>query len=132
MKIIGNMSRIKDEQNAKGGLSALFGTTEHAGELQPLEDRPLASKEEIEGTLEERTREALRQALERRQYLKAGRPPKGCGAKQPGYTRMTFIVSPEKQERLREIALREGLFLRELLEEGIDMIIAKYGKEERI
>lgn len=126
------MSRIKDEQNAKGGLNALFGSTEAAGQLQPLENRPLASKEEIVEALGEDTREALRQALERRQYLKAGRPPKGSGPKQPGYTRMTFIVSPEKQERLREIALREGLFLRELLEEGIDMIIAKYDKEERI
>jgi hypothetical protein len=126
------MSRIKDEKNAKGGLNALFGSTEAAGQLQPLEDRPLASKEEIEETLGEDTRGALRQALERRQYLKAGRPPKGSSPKQPGYTRMTFIVSPEKQESLREIALREGLFLRELLEEGIDMIIAKYGKEERI
>ena len=39
---------------------------------------------------------------------------------------MTFLITPEKQEKLREIALKEGLFIKEVLERGIDMIIAEY------
>ena len=36
---------------------------------------------------------------------------------------MTCLIAPEKQERLREIALRRGLFLKEVLDRGIDFVI---------
>ena len=65
------MSKIKDIQSAKIGLSGLLGnptqTPDNAGGLSPLEDTPLNSKEEIESTLEEETREALQREIQRRQ-----------------------------------------------------------------
>ena len=42
---------------------------------------------------------------------------------------MTFRVDPEKQETLREIALRKGLFISEVLDRGIDLLIEECKKE---
>lgn len=127
------MSKIKDEQTAKIGLSGLFGNSSQTGGLAPLESTPLNTKEEIEETLEDETKEALREEIRRRQYLKSGRPPgstKGTDRKSPETKPMTFRVSPEKQRKLREIALREGLFISELLERGIDLVISDYESKE--
>ena len=132
------MSKIKNVQTAKIGLSGLLGSTSptqtatapDTGGLSPLEDTPLLTKEEVESTLGEETRQALQREIQRRQYLKAGRPPKGSSPKSPEYVRMTFIISAEKQERLREIALRKGLFLKEVLDRGIDLVLEEYAKEE--
>ena len=129
------MSKIKNVQTAKIGLSGLLGNSptpapDTTGGLSPLEDTPLRSREEVESTLEEETREALQREIQRRQYLKAGRPPKGSSPKSPEYVRMTFLISPEKQERLREIALRKGLFLKEVLDRGIDLVLEEYAREE--
>lgn len=130
------MSKIKDTQSAKIGLSGMFKTpTTQTGGLSPLEDRPLSTREEIEETMGEETREALQAEIRRRQYLKSGRPPgttKGKGRKSPDTIPMTFRISPEKQERLRDIALRKGLFISEILDRGIDLVIAEYEKEEGV
>ena len=134
------MSKIKDVQTAKIGLSGLLGSTSptqtatapDTGGLSPLEDTPLLTKEEVESTLGEETRQALQREIQRRQYLKAGRPPgrkKGTEKKTPDSVRMTFLISPEKQERLREIALRRGLFIKEVLDRGIDLVIEEFEKE---
>lgn len=130
------MSNIKDDKSAKVGLSGLFGSPrtpdgERTGGLSPLEDRKV-SQEEMIDTLSEETKTALQRERQRRQYLKAGRPPKGSDPKTPEYVRMTFLIDPAKQERLREIALREGLFIKEVLDKGIDLVISQYEKEERI
>ena len=127
------MSKIKDVQTAKVGLSGLFGGgSTQTGGLSPLEDKPLSTKEEVESTLEEETLGALREEVRRRQYLKGGRPPgtkKGTERKNPDTIPMTFRITPEKQDKLREIALRRGLFIREILEEAIDLLISEYDKE---
>ena len=130
------MSKIKDTQSAKIGLSGMFGTpSTQTGGLSPLEDRPLSTREEIEETMGEETREALQAEIRRRQYLKSGRPPgttKGTERKSPESVPMTFRVSQEKQTRLREIALQKGLFISEILDRAIDLVIAEYGKEEGV
>ena len=129
------MSKIKDTQSAKIGLSGMFGTPTQTGGLSPLEDRPLSTREEIEETMGEETREALREEIRRRQYLKSGRPPgttKGKERKSPESVPMTFRVSQEKQIRLREIALQKGLFISEILDRAIDLVIAEYEKEEGV
>lgn len=129
------MSKIKDTQTAKVGLSGMFGgPTSTPTPGLSLEEKPLSTKEEIEGTLEEETLQALQEEKERRQYLKAGRPPgskKGSPKKTPDYVRMTFLITPEKQDKLREIALRKGLFLKELLDQAIEKVIQEY-EEERV
>lgn len=128
------MSQIKDDKTAKVGLSGLFGsrsTTEvRTGGTDLSLSKKELSKEELVETLSPETREALQKEVQRRQYLKAGRPPKGADTQTGGYTRMTFLISPEKQERLRDIALREGLFIKEILARGIDLVIAEYEKKE--
>jgi hypothetical protein len=43
-----------------------------------------------------------------------------------GLTRMTFIVSQEKQDKLKFISYNERLSLREILDEAIDDYINKY------
>ena len=101
------MSQIKDDKSAKVGLSGLFGTRTNPETTTAPKTTPETTREEILQTLSPETREELQKEVQRRQYLKAGRPPKSEGRKKADYTRMTFIVSPEKQTRLREIALRE-------------------------
>jgi hypothetical protein len=132
------MSNIKDTQTAKTGLSALFGTpiksetaVQTDGGLQRIEDTP-KTKEEIIDSLSVETKEALQKEIQRRQYLKAGRPPKGSEKKVGGTIPMTFRITPEKQERLRRVALQEGLFIGEVLDRSIDLYLAKYEKEEEI
>lgn len=131
------MSKIKDENIAKVGLSGLFGT----GKPQPTRPTPeegltstketdLSQEELLETLKDDETKQALLNEVKRRQYLKAGRPFKGEDRETGKYVRMTFLISPEKQERLREIALKEGLFIKEVLERGIDMVIAEYDNKE--
>ena len=131
------MSKIKDENIAKVGLSGLFGT----GKPQPTRPTPeegltstketdLSPEELLDTLKDDETKQALLNEVKRRQYLKAGRPFKGEDRETGKYVRMTFLISPEKQERLREIALKEGLFIKEVLEIGIDMVIAEYDNKE--
>lgn len=118
------MSKIKDVSVVKMGISGMF-KKEETPETSPVIQDNL-TKEELIETLSDETKEELKKEIQRRQYLKAGRPPKGSSPKNGDYVRMTFLISPEKQEKLREIALQEGLFIKEVLERGIDMIIAEY------
>lgn len=118
------MSKIKNVSVAKLGISGMF-KKEDTPDTTPVIEENL-TKEELIETLSEETREELKKEIQRRQYLKAGRPPKGSSPKGGDYVRMTFLITPEKQEKLREIALKEGLFIKEVLERGIDMIIAEY------
>ena len=124
------MSKIKDDKSAKVGLSGLFGTRNNPETAPVPKTNPETAREEILQSLSPETREELQREVQRRQYLKAGRPPKSEGRKAPDYTRMTFIISPEKQTRLREIALREGLFIKEMLDRGIDLVIKEYERKE--
>lgn len=128
------MSQIKDDKSAKVGLSGLFGgrpnTEVRTGGTDLSLERKELTKEELVETLSPETKEVLQKEIQRRQYLKAGRPPKGADAQTGGYTRMTFLISPEKQTRLREIALKEGLFIKEILDRGIDLVIAEYERKE--
>lgn len=112
------MSQIKNDKDIKVGLSGLIGTRTAP---QAKEQTP----EEILDSMSPETREALIQEKQRRQYLKAGRPPKG-ESKEKKYIRKTLLVSPEKYETLIEIALREKLFLKELVDHALDVVIAEH------
>lgn len=105
----------KDE--IKGGLSALFGGTQ--GEA-----------ENLASTLQD---EELKQTLsERGGVVKRGRPRKihdEEGKRTDGYSRTTFILPDSKMEKVREIAFREHITLKETLEYALDLAIAKYEKK---
>lgn len=121
------MTKIKDVKTAKVGLSGLFGSpTPTTTPEVSIEETPLSSKEEVEETLGEETLEALRKEVQRRKHLTSGRPPgstKGTPHKNPDTIPMTFRITPEKQERLRDYALRRGLLIREVIERGIDLVL---------
>ena len=125
------MSKIKDEKTAKVGLSGMFGQTPQEKPLT-IEKKTLTTKEEVENSLEAEDKEALLAEIKRRQYLKSGRPPgikNGEGNKAPDKISMTFRVDPEKQLLLRDIALRKGLFISEVMDRGIDLLIEECRKE---
>ena len=131
------MSKIKDENIAKVGLNGLFGGAKpqptrqtQAEVLTSTKETELSIEELLDTFKDEETRKALQNEVKRRQYMKAGRPFKGEEREGEKYVRMTFLISPEKQEKLREIALQEGLFIKEVLERGIDMVIAEYNRKE--
>ena len=133
------MSKIKDESIAKVGLNGLFGgvkpqpvreTPQPVEGLTSTQETDLSPEELLNTLKDDETKQALLNEVKRRQYLKAGRPFKGEDRETGKYVRMTFLISPEKQERLREIALQEGLFIKEVLERGIDMVIAEYDNKE--
>jgi len=130
------MSQIKNDKTAKMGLSGLLGGhnvgTDKNEEGLTFERGRELSKEEILDSMSNETRESLQKEIQRRQYLKAGRPPKGSDLKTKEYTRMTFLVSPEKQDKLRTIALKKGLFLKEVLDRAIDLVIEEFDKEDGI
>lgn len=131
------MSNIKNEQSAKGGLSSLFGgtpsnqiQTESQTKAPEVEVKEL-NREELIETLSDESKELLKQEIKRRQYLKSGRPPKGKEKESEDSIPMTFRISPEKQEKLRNIALQRGLFIREILDKAIDLVIEDFEKESR-
>lgn len=124
------MTKILNEKEAKGGLSLLFGGSPKVEEEENTStikrvDKTL-SKEELLETFSPELKEKLENEIKRRKYLKAGRPPKGEEKQEKEFIRMTFLIKPDKQKKLREIALREGLFMRELLDSAIDVIIKEY------
>ena len=105
----------------------MFGKPSPRPEIEiEIEETPLSGPEEVEETLGDETLEALRKEMYRRKYRSSGRPPgstKGTPHKNPESVPMTFRISPEKQERLREYAIRKGLLIREVVERGIDLVL---------
>lgn len=129
------MSKIKDVESAVGGLSRLLGTTPTPTSGELMEETELSTKEEIEDTLSDETKEALREEIHRRQHRLSGRPPgstKGTPRKTPETISMTFRIKPEKQQILRDIAFRKGVLISEILERGIDLVIAEYKSEDKV
>lgn len=119
------MSQIKNEETARLGLSGLFGTATPQPQPQPKGDQKL-TKEELVETLSVDTRAELEKEVQRRHYLKVGRPPMGAGKKSASSVPMTFRITPEKQAQLREVALLEGKFIGEIMSDAIDLYIAKF------
>ena len=118
------MSKISDVEGAKSGLSGLFGKKET--DLPRVEEMNLTPEELIETFEDVGTRDQLRRDLSRRQYQTSGRPRKGEGPREVGYTRRTYLVKADKAERLSELSVRETKFLKELLDEALDLLFEKY------
>lgn len=76
--------------------------------------------------------EELRKELERRLLQKRmvgrGRPRKNdqLGRRMDGYGRTSLIIPLDKWEKVKEIAFRETLTLKEILELALDMVIERY------
>ena len=81
------MSQIKDDKSAKVGLSGLFGTRNNPETAPAPKTNPETAREEILQSLSPETREELQREVQRRQYLKAGRPLETLSLR-PKYERM--------------------------------------------
>lgn len=75
----------------------------------------------------------LREELKRRQHQRTmigrGRPRKNTdrlGRRTDGYNRTSLIVPVDKWAKIKEIAFRETLTMKEIVELAIDMVIERY------
>ena len=118
------------KKNLAGGLSTLLGRDE-----TPITHEETPSRaEELRNTIKD---EQLKQALQDREQLKArlrskryagGRPKKGevRESKTLGYGRTCIVIHEAKMDKIREIALREGLTIKEVFEGMMDNLITRY------
>lgn len=125
----------KDE--LKGGLNSLFGgskpqpeeTSKGKEQTSPqMEVEPTTRQDETDliNSIED---EELRAKLRARRMEGRGRPRKNHdknGKRTDGYSRTSVIINEEKQAKIKEIAFRETLTMKEIFEYALDMVIEKY------
>lgn len=120
----------KDE--LKGGLSALFGESPKEEPVTPVapvmvqEPTTAQDEEDLINTIDN---EALRAALHKRRMEGRGRPRKNTderGNRTDGYSRTSLIVNQAKFAKIREIAFRESLTMKEIVEAALDIAIERY------
>lgn len=140
------MSKTLDSNSAiaRKGLSNLIGgktlppqpKQEIEKDSRETEEDPISSgSEEILDSFEDKeTIEELKRRRDRRQYKTAGRPRKydKRTPKEKNYIRRTYMVNEKKTEVLEEIALKETLFLKEIIERAMDLVIDEYNRTGKI
>ena len=117
----------------KGGLNALFDRTDQDTNDTPTTDAQAVEgakngeqseeREELINTIED---EALREALRKRRLQGRGRPRKGVTKGGNEYSRTSLIVNEAKYAKVKEIALRNTLTTKEVLEAAMDLLIERY------
>ena len=132
----------KKENELRGGLNALFGGNSSQNQREPLQEpdgttESSSPQMEVEQTTEEDEQdlinsvedEALREALRKKRMDGRGRPRKDhdkSGSLTNGYSRTSLILNTAKQAKIKEIAFRETLTMKEIFEAALDMLIEKY------
>ena len=118
-----------------GGLNALFGGSETNNDEQMpghMEPEELTDVEEAaleDDLLNSVEDEQLREALRAKRMDGRGRPRKNTdktGKRTDGYSRTSLILKDEKVAKIKEIAFRETLTMKEIFELALDTIIEKY------
>lgn len=122
---------MSKKDDLKGGLSALLGgaprhlNVEPVGEPYQRTDQG-GEPQQLESTIKD---EELREALAARRKQGRGRPrtaSDGHGKRSDGYSRTSLIVNEAKYAKVKEIAFRETLTTKEILEAALDLLIEKY------
>ena len=126
----------KNEEALRGGLAALFGAvseeTNQADEqvTETSSNNEVANKDEVDiiQTIEDNR---LRDALAAKRNIKRGRPRKDVPiiSKASGYGRVCNVVNLKKMDKLREIAFRETLTIKQVVEAAFDLAIENYEKK---
>lgn len=120
-----------------GGLDALFNGTDQTqnsltdeassnAQTFEVEESTAEEEEELINSIED---EQLRAALRAKRMDGRGRPRKNHderGKRTDGYSRTSLIVNVEKSAKIKEIAFRETLTMKEVFELAMDMVIEKY------
>ena len=127
----------KDEQALKGGLAALFGgasaeTNQADGQVTEIDNNDVEATQKDEADIIQTIEnDRLRDALEAKRNIKRGRPRKDVPviSKANGYGRVCNVVNLEKMDKLREIAFRETLTIKQVVEAAFDLAIEKYEKK---
>lgn len=128
----------KDE--LKGGLNSLFGgsskpqpeqaSTDEATNSPEIKVEPTTRQDE-EDLINSVEDEKLREALRAKRMDGRGRPRKNHdknGKRTDGYSRTSLILNDTKAAKIKEIAFRETLTMKEIFEYALDMVIEKYEK----
>lgn len=120
------------KKDLAGGLSTLLGRQENPTEQTEQEQTSRA--EELRATLKDETlkealqnEEQLREALRDKRFA-GGRPKKGVTniSKTKGYGRTCIVANIEKMDKIREIAFRETLTIKEIFEAMMANLIKTY------
>ena len=128
------------QDELKGGLSTLFGGSQTQPEKAASTDEAPTSttpelkvepttaqdEEDLINSVED---EQLREALRKKRMEGRGRPRTTHdknGKRTDGYSRTSLILKDEKVAKIKEIAFRETLTMKEIFELALDDIIAKY------
>lgn len=122
-----------------GGLDALFNGTDQTQEQASSVEAPETKAPEFvqEPTTPEDENdlinsvedEQLRAALRVKRMDGRGRPRKNTdknGKRTDGYSRTSLILNDEKVAKIKEIAFRETLTMKEIFEFALDKVIADY------
>ena len=103
--------------------------TQEAAPQIELEPTTLQDESDLINSVEdEELREELRERLRQKRLIGRGRPRKNdqLGRRMDGYDRTSLIINVEKWAKVKEIALRETLTLKEIVELALDMVIERY------
>lgn len=120
------MTQIKDSSIAKKSLLDVLGT-------DPIPVKTEDKASQLSSTIgDPELRKQLQEQRERRQYMGCGRPKSGTAPKEREYIRRTYLVNREKADKLEEIALKETLFLKEILDHAIDLVLEEYEAKGKI
>ncbi len=73
-------------------------------------------------------KEELKERLRKKRLIGRGRPRKNdqLGRRMDGYDRTSLIINKEKWAKIKEIAIRETLTMKEIVELALDMVIERY------
>lgn len=136
---------MASKDQLKGGLNSLFGgssTPEPKEETTPVVEAQTSNSPKLK--VEPTTRqdeedlinsvedEQLREALRKKRMDGRGRPRTkrdATGKRTDGYSRTSLILKDEKVAKIKEIAFRETLTMKEIFELALDTIIEKYEKK---
>ena len=119
------------KKDFKGGLSALLGEVPTNETKTPQEaqkrstEANKASAGELLNTIED---EKLREALHRKRMDGRGRPRKGeeSGKLTEGYSRTSLILKDENVAKIKEIAFRHTLTMKEIVNYALEAVIQDY------
>ena len=116
------------KKDLKGGLGNLLGRndTPEPEEVEAVDVTP--TKEQVQEALIDRlSDEELKVALRAKRFA-GGRPKKGeiRESKEKGYGRTCIVANAEKMAKIREIAFRETLTIKEVMEAAMDLAIRTY------
>lgn len=120
------------KQDLAGGLKNLLSHT--APDAQQEQETAVSTTEQLRATLTDselieaiQNEEQLRQALRAKRFA-GGRPKKGETnvSQTRGYGRTCIVANEEKMDKIREIAFRETLTIKQIFEAMMDNLINTY------